>query len=282
MKGIVLEEKRLDRTRSLEKWFNIISEIGASSGVPYEEEIRLGKLILNGDLEARNELVKKNLRFSIAVAKRFTNNPYVLEELIQYSNIGLIKAAESFDYTKGFKFISYAVFKCQAEILAHFGSELKMVKEPSSLTLAKGRIEKVRKKLEQKLEREPDLEEIFQSLDPYWKITRDSFINAIMTVGNHTTIHSPDQDIPGIEESLADLDFENILIFKETDLFNRINCILNPIEWQVLKLKIGLEEEAISFKQISSRLEISDERARQIWRKIINKLRARLKKGVTL
>src|SRR5688500_16225042 len=171
-------------SQSLEKY---LQEIGKVELISPEEEVKLAGLIKQGNQFALDKLTKANLRFVVSVAKQYQNQGLSLPDLINEGNLGLIKAAKRFDETRGFKFISYAVWWIRQSILQALADQSRIVRLPLNKVGSIGRIGNAAAELEQKFEREPTAEEIAEALDiPVIEVE-----NALRTSGRHLSIDAP-------------------------------------------------------------------------------------------
>lgn len=262
-------------SQSLEKY---LQEIGKVELLEGEEEVLLAQKIKQGDTRALDRLVKANLRFVVSVAKQYQNQGLTLSDLINEGNLGLIKAAMRFDETKGFKFISYAVWWIRQSILQSLAEQSRIVRLPLNKVGLTNRISKAYQSLEQEYEREPSPQEIAELLDlPIEEVA------ATMKAGfRHVSIDSPvteGEDITlidllensneaGTDEKLAYHESLHVEIERSlgtlTDRQKKVICFF---------FGIGVDR-ALSLEDIGSRFNLTRERVRQIKDKAINKLRA--------
>lgn len=161
MRQLRIEEKITNRSRAVERYFN---ELSIKKRITLEEEVELAMRIRKGDKAALDKLVEANLRFVVSVAKQYSRDPDTLLELVGQGNLGLIEAAQKFDETRGFKFISYAIWFIRKEILLYFGTNKRTIKMPIKAEQDLRRIRKAEAELEMKLERPPSTEEIAEEL----------------------------------------------------------------------------------------------------------------------
>jgi len=157
MRELHINPRLTRRNNGIDRYF---SEIGGHQKVSANEEVELAKRIQAGDRAALEILVKANLRFVISVAKQYSTNPELLQDLISQGNIGLTEASYTFDHTRGFKFISYAVWHIRKEILKYLNESLKTVKLPNNVTLDLSRARKIEAKMSTALGRDPSTEEV--------------------------------------------------------------------------------------------------------------------------
>lgn len=241
-----------------------------------EEEVELARKIKAGDEEALNKLTTTNLRFVVSVAKQYQNQGISLQDLINEGNVGLIKAAKRFDETRGFKFISYAVWWIRQSILQAIADQSRIVRLPLNQVGVINKIKKETARLEQTLKRLPTTEEIAEAIDmPVYKVSE------IMKMNNHPqSIDSPIS--PNEETRFVDIfvhdndeDTDNILI-KES-LSSEIHDLLKTLpekEQEVLKLFYGIDtSHEHTLDEIGDRMELSRERVRQIKERALKRLR---------
>ena len=260
--------------KSLEKY---LSDISKEEMITAEEETILARKIRNGDQDALQKLTKANLRFVVSVAKQYQNQGLPLIDIINEGNVGLIKAAKKFDETRGFKFISYAVWWIRQSILEALSEKSRIIRIPLNQVGVLGKINKVVGKLEQDLERMPTHEEISAALDiSEYKVSE--------TITASLKASSVDAPLGGNEDSSSMLE---VLVNNDSPLADRILMqeslkieierslsTLDPRSKDVIKMFYGIDQICpISLDEIGHKLEISRERARQIKEKSIKKLR---------
>jgi RNA polymerase primary sigma factor len=261
-------------SESLEKY---LQEIGRVELIRPEEEVILAKLIKQGDQKALDRLTKANLRFVVSVAKQYQNQGLTLSDLINEGNLGLIKAAQKFDETRGFKFISYAVWWIRQSILQALAEQSRIVRLPLNKVGLTNRISKAYSQLEQEFEREPSAEEIAELLD----VSIEEVAATIGVGGRHVSM---DQQITAGEDgALIDL-MENKNAEKTdqqmvvTDSLNteieRTLNILTHRQKEVLVYFFGLGiDHPLSLEDIGERYNLTRERVRQIKDKALDRLR---------
>ncbi len=258
---------------SLEKYLNEISQIPL---LKPEEEIELTKRIRQGDQEALDKLVQANLRFVVKIAKEYQNQGLPLIDLINEGNLGLIKAAKRFDETRGFKFISYAVWWIRQSILQALAEHSRVVRLPLNRVGQISKINHVVKELEQKYNREPTFEEISQELDisindvtealnsGNYHISLDQPIHRVEDGTIKDIIHNPDSAMPDgdlIRESLR-------------EEIRRVLKTLSPREEKIIKMYFGIDyERPYTLEEIGERLNLTRERVRQIKERALTRLR---------
>jgi RNA polymerase primary sigma factor len=261
---------------SLEKYLH---DIGKEELISPEEEVELAKRIKMGDQEALEKLTKANLRFVVSVAKQYQHQGLSLPDLINEGNLGLIKAAKKFDETKGFKFISYAVWWIRQCILQALAEQSRIVRLPLNKIGALNKINRAFSQLEQKHEREPSPEEVAAILElPEVKVA-----GTLELSGRHLSVDAPFQD--GEENSLLDVlpshdtpTTDSKLI--EESLAKEIERTLSTLpekESNVIRAFYGIGTKPMSLEEIGQTIGISRERTRQIKEKAIKHLRQKSK-----
>lgn len=242
-----------------------------------EEEVELAKRIKQGDQEALERLTKANLRFVVSVAKQYQNQGLSLSDLINEGNLGLIKAAQRFDETRGFKFISYAVWWIRQSILQALAEQSRIVRLPLNKVGSLNKINKAFSKLEQEFEREPSADELADMLE----IATEEVETTLGVAARHVSMDAPFVD--GEDNSLLDV-LENpntpradLHLDYAESLRNEIERSLSTLtdrQSDVIKLYFGIGvEHPMSLEDIGDRFGLTRERVRQIKDKAINKLR---------
>ena len=262
-------------SQSLEKY---LQEIGKVELITPEEEVKLAILIKQGDQRALDKLTKANLRFVVSVAKQYQNQGLTLPDLINEGNVGLIKAAQRFDETRGFKFISYAVWWIRQSILQALAEQSRIVRLPLNKVGLTNRISKAFSQLEQEYEREPTSEEIATLLD----LETEEVAATIGAASRHISMDQPFAD--GEEGSLIDVlenpnaestDMHitfNVSLSKEID---RSLSTLTERQKDVIRFFFGIGvDHPLSLEDIGERYSLTRERVRQIKDKAITKLRS--------
>ena len=260
-------------TASLDKY---LQEIGKVDLITADEEVELAQLIKAGDQRALEKLTKANLRFVVSVAKQYQNQGLSLGDLINEGNLGLIKAAQRFDETRGFKFISYAVWWIRQSILQALAEQSRIVRLPLNRVGSLNKISKTFSALEQKFEREPSPDELAEVLE----VTTKEVVDTMKISGRHVSMDAP--FVQGEENSLLDV-LENDMEEKpDTGLMNdslrrevqRALSTLTQREADVITLYFGLNgEHSMTLEEIGEKFNLTRERVRQIKEKAIRRLR---------
>ncbi len=260
-------------SQSLEKY---LQEIGREELITAEEEVRLARRIKEGDQVALDRLTKANLRFVVSVAKQYQNQGLSLPDLINEGNLGLIKAAKRFDETRGFKFISYAVWWIRQSILQALAEQSRIVRLPLNQVGSLNKISKAYSKLEQEYEREPSPEELAKILD----IPTEKIADTMRVSGKHVSMDAP--FVQGEDNSLIDVlenqdspradgMLMNESLQKEID---RSLSTLTEREREVIKLFFGIGmQHGLTLEEIGAKFDLTRERVRQIKEKAIRRLR---------
>ena len=258
---------------SLDKY---LQEIGRLEMISPEEEVKLAQRIKAGDQIALEKLTKANLRFVVSVAKQYQNQGMSLPDLINEGNLGLIKAAQRFDETRGFKFISYAVWWIRQSILQALAEQSRIVRLPLNKIGSMNKITKTYARLEQELNRTPNPEEVAQELDISVAEVKESLRHS----GKHLSMDAP---LPSDEENTM-YDFmknedgetpESELMYESLKLeINRALSTLTPKEGDILKMFFGLEGyPPMTLDEIGENFDLTRERVRQIKEKAIKRLK---------
>jgi RNA polymerase primary sigma factor len=262
-------------SQSLEKY---LQEIGKVDLLTPEEEVDLAKRIKQGDQVALEKLTKANLRFVVSVAKQYQNQGLSLSDLINEGNLGLIKAAQRFDETRGFKFISYAVWWIRQSILQALAEQSRIVRLPLNKVGSLNKINKAFSELEQQFEREPSAEELADMLE----ISTDEVETTLGVAARHVSMDAP--FVEGEDNSLLDV-LENTTMPGTDSHLDYADSLRREIERSlgtltdrqsdVIKLYFGIGvEHPMSLEDIGDKFGLTRERVRQIKDKAINKLRA--------
>lgn len=259
-------------TASLDKY---LQEIGRVELISAEEEVELAQRIKQGDQKALEKLTKANLRFVVSVSKQYQNQGLSLPDLINEGNLGLIKAAQRFDETRGFKFISYAVWWIRQSILQALAEQSRIVRLPLNKIGSINKINKAFAQLEQEHERAPNHEEIANLLDIPENEVKESLKNS----GRHVSMDAP--LIQDEETNMYDV-LRNEGPTPETGLIyeslrkeiNRAIATLTPREADVVKLYFGLDgHHPMTLEEIGEKFDLTRERVRQIKEKAIRRLK---------
>lgn len=261
---------------SLEKYLH---DIGKEELITPEEEVELAKRIKQGDQEALEKLTRANLRFVVSVAKQYQHQGLSLPDLINEGNLGLIKAAKKFDETKGFKFISYAVWWIRQCILQALAEQSRIVRLPLNKIGALNKINKAFNQLEQEHEREPSPDEVAKVLD----LPEDKIAGTLELSGKHLSVDAPFQE--GEDNSLLDVLQNSDIADTDTKLIDEsltkeIERTLNTLpekESNVIRAFYGIGRKQMSLEEIGESIGISRERTRQIKEKAIKHLRQKSK-----
>lgn len=259
---------------SLEKY---LQDIGKEEMVTPQEEVELARRIKQGDQLALDKLTRANLRFVVSVAKQYQNQGMTLSDLINEGNLGLIKAAQRFDETKGFKFISYAVWWIRQSILQAIAEQSRMVRLPLNQIGAINKVKKVLVRLEQQYGREPSAEEIAEVVDLSYNQVKD-----VLTI-NHRPV-SMDAPFDNNEENNSLLDVlaneeipttdSSLLDESLTNDINRSLSILSKREAEVIRMFYGIGTKiSLSLDEIAIELQLTRERVRQIKESGLRKLK---------
>ncbi len=262
-------------SQSLEKY---LQEIGKVDLLTPEEEVDLAQRIKQGDQIALEKLTKANLRFVVSVAKQYQNQGLSLSDLINEGNLGLIKAAQRFDETRGFKFISYAVWWIRQSILQALAEQSRIVRLPLNKVGSLNKINKAFSQLEQEFEREPSADELAEILE----INREEVETTLGVASRHVSVDAPFQ--VGEDNSLLDV-LENTNSPKTDSHLEYMESLRKEIERSlstlterqrdVIKYYFGIGvEHSMSLEDIGEEFGLTRERVRQIKDKAINKLRA--------
>jgi RNA polymerase primary sigma factor len=262
-------------TASLDKY---LSEIGRVELISADEEVELAKKIKQGDQAALEKLTKANLRFVVSVSKQYQNQGLTLPDLINEGNLGLIKAAQRFDETRGFKFISYAVWWIRQSILQALAEQSRIVRLPLNKIGTINKINKTFSKLEQEFEREPTTGEISDLLE----MTEHDVKESMRTTGRHVSMDAPLSNSDDGSGNLYDLMISNDSPSPEHELINdslrreieRALTTLTMREAEVLRSFFGLDgKAAMTLEEIGEKFDLTRERVRQIKEKGIRRLK---------
>ncbi|MBE0651733.1 MAG: sigma-70 family RNA polymerase sigma factor [Bacteroidales bacterium] len=260
-------------TASLDKY---LQEIGKVDLITAEQEVELARRIKQGDKKALEELTKANLRFVVSVSKQYQNQGLSLPDLINEGNLGLIKAAQRFDETRGFKFISYAVWWIRQSILQALAEQSRIVRLPLNKIGSINKINKASAMLEQELEREPDYKEIAGMVEMSENEVKESKRNA----GRHVSMDAPliqdeDNNMYDVLKSEESVTPETGLIYESLRKeINRAISTLTQREADVIRLYFGLNGgHPMTLEEIGEKFDLTRERVRQIKEKAIRRLK---------
>ncbi len=260
---------------SLDKYLQEISRMDLISA---EEEVELAQKIKAGDQNALERLTKANLRFVISVSKQYQNQGLTLPDLINEGNLGLIKAAQRFDETRGFKFISYAVWWIRQSILQALAEQARIVRLPLNKIGSINRINKAFSELEQRLERPPSADELAELLE----CTSDEIRQSMAINGKHFSLDAPMVEGDDSSSNMYDILLNDSLPSPEIELvseslrieINRSLSTLTQREGDVVRLYYGLNGKyPLTLEEIGEQFELTRERVRQIKEKAIRRLK---------
>ncbi len=268
--------KRSRRNKGEHSLDQYLQEIGEVELLTPEEEIELAKRVKEGDEEALEKITKANLRFVVSVAKQYQNQGLSLGDLINEGNLGLIKAANRFDETRGFKFISYAVWWIRQSILQALAEQSRIVRLPLNRVGTMNKIGKAFSELEQEFEREPSPEEIAEQLD----ISDFEVSDTLQRAGKHLSLDAPfseeeENRLLDIIENQEQPAPDNSLMTESLKIeLNQALSTLTQREAEVVKLYFGLESETpLTLEEIGEHFNLTRERVRQIKEKALRRLR---------
>lgn len=257
---------------SLDKY---LQEIGHEELISVEEEVELAQRIKQGDRKALEKLTKANLRFVVSVAKQYQNQGLSLPDLINEGNVGLIKAAEKFDETRGFKFISYAVWWIRQSILQAIAEQSRIVRLPLNQVGSVNKINRVLNKFEQEHERRPSIDEIADNVD----IPQDKIEEAMKVSSRHVSVDAPFADgednslldvLPNNDSPMAD---KKLVLESLREEINRALQTLNERERNIIEAFFGINQPEMTLEEIGDKYGLTRERVRQIKEKAIRHLR---------
>jgi RNA polymerase primary sigma factor len=258
---------------SLDKY---LQEISKEEMVSAEEEVELAQLIRKGDKKALERLTRANLRFVVSVAKQYQNQGLSLPDLINEGNLGLLKAAERFDETRGFKFISYAVWWIRQSILQAISEQSRIVRLPLNQVGSVNKINREISKFEQENERRPSVHEIADNID----LPQEKIDDAMNISGRHLSVDAPFSDAEDgslldvlINEEIPPTDVSLVSESLKSEIQAALS-VLNERERNVIEASYGLGMQELTLEEIGEKYGLSRERVRQIKEKAIRKLRA--------
>ena len=259
-------------SQSLDKY---LQEIGKEELITVEEEVELAQRIRKGDRTALEKLTRANLRFVVSVAKQYQNQGLSLPDLINEGNLGLIKAAEKFDETRGFKFISYAVWWIRQSILQALAEQSRIVRLPLNQVGSLNKINKAFSKFEQENERIPSTEELADVLE----ITKEKIADTLRVSGRHISVDAP--FVEGEDNNLLDVLVDGGSPIADRALIaeslvreiERALATLTERERDIVKLFFGIGVPEMTLEEIGEKFGLTRERVRQIKEKAIRRLR---------
>ena len=263
-------------SESLDKY---LQEIGREELLSIEEEVELAQRIRKGDRKALEKLTKANLRFVVSVAKQYQNQGLSLPDLINEGNLGLIRAAEKFDETRGFKFISYAVWWIRQSILQAIAEQSRIVRLPLNQVGAVNKINREANRFEQEFERRPSAEELSEKVD----LPEEKIDDALHVSGHHVSVDAP--FIDGEDNSLLDVlinddapmaDRQLVMESLRAEISNALQ-MLNDRERKVIEAFYGINQPEMTLDEIGTKYGLTRERVRQIKEKAIRRLRGNTK-----
>ena len=259
-------------SEALEKY---LADIAKEDMLTSEEEVELAQRIRHGDRKALDRLTKANLRFVVSVAKQYQNHGLSLPDLINEGNVGLIKAAERFDETRGFKFISYAVWWIRQSILQAIAEQSRLVRMPANQVGAVSKLNRLLNKFEQQNERRPSIDEISEQTD----LPEEKVSEAMMANARHVSVDAPFVDSEDnslldvlINDDAPSTDSQLVIESLRTEITTALQT-LNERERAVLKAFYGIEQPEMTLDEISNKYGLSRERVRQIKDKALRRLR---------
>ena len=262
---------------SLDKY---LQEIGRKDLITVDEEVELAQRIKQGDQAALDKLVSANLRFVVSVAKQYQNQGLSLPDLIDEGNLGLIKTAQKFDETRGFKFISYAVWWIRQSILQALAEQSRIVRLPLNQVGSLNKIGKALQRFEQENERRPSASELADQLD----VPVEKIADTMKVSGRHVSVDAPFVDgednslldvLPNDDSPMADASLNQESLAKEV---NRALDQLNPRERDILKMFFGIGCQEMTLEEIGAKFDLTRERVRQIKEKAIRRLKGQKSK----
>jgi len=271
------KQKKTDNRpkQSIEKY---LEEIGGFSPLPPEEEIELTRNIRKGDSDALDKLVKANLRFVISVAKEYQGQGLPLQDLISEGNLGLIKAAQRFDETRGFKFISYAVWWIRQSILQALAEQSRVVRLPLNRVGAINKVGRVLEKLEKRYGREPSMHEVADNME----MTDYEVADVLKTSARHLSLDEPFKEEEGnnlldvLESDRYAPPDDSLMQESLKEEIDKVLVTLKPREAEIIRLYFGLEgDRPLTLEEIGEHFQLTRERVRQIKEKALRRMRHR-------
>ncbi len=257
---------------SLDKY---LQEIGRYDLIGVEEEVELAQRIRKGDQTAIEKLTRANLRFVVSVAKQYQNQGLSLPDLINEGNLGLIKAAEKFDETRGFKFISYAVWWIRQSIMQAINEQSRIVRLPLNQVSSLSKYHKAVAEFEQKFQRRPTEDELSELLE----IPKNKIMDTMKVSGRHVSVDAPFAEgednslLDVLEDSDSPIADRGLLLESLQREIDRSLATLTERERTILRLSFGLGGIEMSLEEIGQQFDLTRERVRQIREKAIKRLR---------
>jgi len=271
-------KRNLTETRTKQSIEKYLEEIGGYSPLSPQEEIELARRIRQGDAEALDRLVKANLRFVISVAKEYQGQGLPLQDLISEGNLGLIKAAQRFDETRGFKFISYAVWWIRQSILQALAEQSRVVRLPLNRVGAINKVGRALEELEKEYGREPSMEELADKME----MTANEVADVLKTSARHLSLDEPFKEDEGnslldvIESDRYEPPDEELMRESLRVEIDKVLSTLKPREAEIIRLYFGLDgDRPLTLEEIGEHFKLTRERVRQIKEKALRRLRHR-------
>ncbi|HHL71880.1 MAG TPA: RNA polymerase sigma factor RpoD/SigA [Bacteroidetes bacterium] len=272
------KKKQLNEPRTKQSIEKYLEEIGGYSPLVPEEEIELAVRIRKNESEALDKLVKANLRFVISVAKEYQGQGLPLQDLISEGNLGLIKAAQRFDETRGFKFISYAVWWIRQSILQALAEQSRVVRLPLNRVGAINKVGRALEQLEKRFGREPSMEEIADSME----MTSYEVADVLKTSARHLSLDEPFKEEDGnslldvLESDRYDPPDDTLMQESLQVEIEKVLSTLKPREAEIIRLYFGLDgDRPLTLEEIGEHFKLTRERVRQIKEKALRRLRHR-------
>ncbi len=272
------KKTKVNESRSKQSIEKYLEEIGNYSPLSPEEEISLARRIRKNDSRALDQLVKANLRFVISVAKEYQGQGLPLQDLISEGNLGLIKAAQRFDETRGFKFISYAVWWIRQSILQALAEQSRVVRLPLNRVGAINKVGRALEELEKRFGREPSMEEVADKME----MTSYEVADVLKTSARHLSLDEPFKEEDGnslldVLESDRYAPPDDSLMLESLQVeVDKVLSTLKPREAEIIKLYFGLAgDRPLTLEEIGEHFKLTRERVRQIKEKALRRLRHR-------
>lgn len=272
------KKAQVNETRNKQSIEKYLEEIGGYSPLSPAEEIELARRIRKGEGEALDKLVKANLRFVISVAKEYQGQGLPLQDLISEGNLGLIKAAQRFDETRGFKFISYAVWWIRQSILQALAEQSRVVRLPLNRVGAINKVGRALEELEKRFGREPSMEEIADKME----MTAFEVADVLKTSARHLSLDEPFKEEDGnslldvLESDRYSPPDESLMQESLQVEIDKVLGTLKPREAEIIRLYFGLDgDRPLTLEEIGEHFKLTRERVRQIKEKALRRLRHR-------